>query len=111
MAYDAESREKLHGHVGNPPLSRPGVLSLSKGDPVKPSALDHLVVGPQVAGCRLLHNDDHHVLVINGRLASLTPTEYLLCMTLLRQRERWEAAMGQIPLCVSLGALQRISGI
>ena len=97
--------------LGNLPLSRPGVLTLPKGGTVKPSALDHLVAGPHVAGCRLLHNDDHHLLVINGRLASLTPTEYLLCMALLRQRERWEAAVGQTPLCVSFGALQRLSGI
>jgi hypothetical protein len=78
---------------------------------VKRSTLDHLNTGPQVAGYRMSHNDDHHLLVINGRLASLTPTEYLLCMTLLHQRERWEAAVGQTPFCVSFAELQRISGI
>lgn len=84
---------------------------LVKGANVKPIVFAHLITGPNVAGCRLLHNDDRHLLVINGRLASLTPTEYLLSLTLLRQRERWEAAVGQTPFCVSFGVLQRISGI
>jgi hypothetical protein len=78
---------------------------------MKQLSLDRLVAGPQIAGCRMSHNDERHLLVINGRLAALTPTEYLLSMALLRQRERWETVMGQIPLCVSFAELKQISGI
>ncbi len=74
-------------------------------------AADHLIAGPQVAGYKLAHNDEYHLLVVNHRVAPLTPTEYLLSMALLRVRERWEAATGRAPLCASFAHLQHITGI
>ncbi len=74
-------------------------------------ATDHLIAGPQVAGYKLAHNDEYHLLVVNHRIAPLTPTEYLLSMALLRVRERWEAATGHVPLCASLAYLQHVTGI
>ncbi len=70
-----------------------------------------LVAGPQVAGRKLYHNDKQCLLIMNGRILPLTPTEYLLSMTLFRQRERWERTNGQAPFCASLPHLQAATGI
>jgi hypothetical protein len=69
------------------------------------------MAGPQVAGYTLSHNDDYHLLVINHRIAPLTPTEYVLSMAMLRLRERWEAATGRTPLCASFAHLRHVTGI
>jgi hypothetical protein len=74
-------------------------------------SVDHLIAGPQVSGYKLAHNDEYHLLVVNHRIAPLTPTEYLLSMALLRVRERWEAATGRAPLCASFAHLQHVTGI
>lgn len=80
-------------------------------DVVNRLAADHLIAGPQVAGYKLAHNDEYHLLVVNHRIAPLTPTEYLLSIALLRVRERWEAATGRVPLCASFAHLQHVTGI
>jgi hypothetical protein len=58
-----------------------------------------------------LQNEEHHVLVINGHIAPLTPTEYLLVVALLRQRERWETAAGCAPFAASYALLRQVTGI
>ena len=80
-------------------------------EPLQRLPADHLIAGPQIAGYKLAHNDEYHLLVVNHRIAPLTPTEYILSMALLRVRERWEAATGQVPLCASFADLQRVTGI
>jgi hypothetical protein len=49
---------------------------------------DQLCEGPQLAGYAIYHNDHFHHLQINGRLVRLSPTEYSLCMRLLRHFEQ-----------------------
>jgi hypothetical protein len=49
--------------------------------------------------------------VIDGHVAPLSPTEYLLALTLLRQRERWEAAAGRAPFAASYALLRKVTGI
>jgi hypothetical protein len=70
-----------------------------------------LIAGPQIAGCRVSYNEPHHTLVIDGHIAPLTPTEYLLALTLLRQRAQWEAASGHAPFAVSYALLRQVTGI
>src|SRR5690242_17473281 len=70
-----------------------------------------LIAGPIIAGCRISHHDEQHLLVIDGHIAPLTPTEYLLSMALLRQRERWEAAAGRAPFVASYALLRQVTGI
>lgn len=53
------------------------------------------------------HDDAHHKLVINDRVAPLSPTQYALTLALLRQRKVWEASGGQAPLCVSVMQLMQ----
>jgi hypothetical protein len=48
---------------------------------------DQLREGPHLAGFRIYHNEMYHHLQINGRVLRLTPTEYRLCMCLLRHFE------------------------
>lgn len=48
---------------------------------------DQLCEGPHVAGYTIYHNDHFHHLQINGRLVHLSPTEYKLCIRLLRHFE------------------------
>jgi hypothetical protein len=48
---------------------------------------DHLSEGPDLAGYSIYHNDRFHHLQINGRLVKLSPTEYTLCIRLLRHFE------------------------
>jgi hypothetical protein len=48
---------------------------------------DQLCEGPNLAGYAIYHNDHFHHLQINGRLVRLSPTEYKLCMRLLRHFE------------------------
>lgn len=48
---------------------------------------DQLCQGPDLAGYSIYHNDRFHHLQINGRLLKLSPTEYTLCMRLLRHFE------------------------
>jgi len=50
--------------------------------------LDQLCKGPDLVGFRIYHNEACHHLQINGWLLRLTPTEYRLCMCLLRHFER-----------------------
>jgi hypothetical protein len=78
---------------------------------LKPLALDQLMTGPPLKGYRVAHNDDAHLLVINGRIAPLSPTEYLLALALLQQRSRWERAEDQAPFCTSFAVLHRLTGI
>jgi hypothetical protein len=49
---------------------------------------DQLCEGPHLAGYAIYHNDHFHHLQINGRLVRLSPTEYSLCMRLLRHFEQ-----------------------
>jgi len=49
---------------------------------------DQLCEGPNLAGYAIYHNDHFHHLQINGRLVHLSPTEYRLCMRLLRHFEK-----------------------
>src|SRR5947209_20375319 len=49
--------------------------------------IDQLCEGPHLAGYIIYHNDRYHHLQINRRLVQLTPTEYTLCMRLLRHFE------------------------
>lgn len=49
--------------------------------------IDQLCEGPHLTGYNIYHNDAYHHLQINGRLVQLTPTEYTLCMRLLRHFE------------------------
>lgn len=48
---------------------------------------DQLQHGPHLIGYSIYHNDNFHHLQINGRLVKLSPTEYRLCMRLLRHSE------------------------
>jgi hypothetical protein len=82
-----------------------------KGAVVVRLAATQLEAGPAVAGCRILQNEEQYVLVINGRIAPLTPTEYLLVMALLRQRAQWEAAVGRAPFAASHALLRQVTGI
>jgi hypothetical protein len=83
----------------------------TKGAVVVRCAATQLEAGPAVAGCRILQNEEHHVLVINGHIAPLTPTEYLLVVALLRQRAHWEAAVGRVPFAASHSLLRQVTGI
>jgi hypothetical protein len=75
------------------------------------AAPTQLLAGPQIAGYRVSYNEAHHTLVIDGHIAPLTPTEYLLALTLLRQREQWEAASGYAPFAASYALLRQVTGI
>jgi hypothetical protein len=48
---------------------------------------DQLCEGPHLVGYTIYHNDQYHHLQVNGRLVKLSPTEYKLCMRLLRHSE------------------------
>ena len=48
---------------------------------------DQVQNGPHLAGYSISHNDHFHHLQINDRLVKLSPTEYRLCMCLLRHME------------------------
>jgi hypothetical protein len=48
---------------------------------------DQLCDGPHLIGYSICHNDHFRFLQINGRLLKLSPTEYLLCMRVLRHFE------------------------
>ncbi|GCE49951.1 hypothetical protein EI42_01689 [Thermosporothrix hazakensis] len=50
--------------------------------------IDQLYAGPHIEGYQIYHNDHFHHLQINGRLVRLSPTEYKLCIYLLRHFER-----------------------
>ena len=54
------------------------------------SGPDQLCEGPRLTGFHIWHNDTHHHLQINGRVLTLSPTEYRLCIHLLRHFERLE---------------------
>ena len=54
---------------------------------MNPRIIDELSEGPHLAGYIIYHNDTFHHLQINGRLVRLSPTEYILCMRLLRHFE------------------------
>ncbi|GHO42779.1 hypothetical protein [Ktedonospora formicarum] len=48
---------------------------------------DRLCCGPHIVGYQIYHNDAFRYLQINGRLVKLSPTEYKLCIRLLRHFE------------------------
>jgi hypothetical protein len=49
--------------------------------------IDQLYEGPRLVGYSVYHNDVFHHLQINGRIVKLSPTEYILCMRLMRHFE------------------------
>jgi hypothetical protein len=65
--------------------------------------------GPQIAGRRILRNDQGHMLIVDDRLFLLTPLVYSVCLLLLQQRERWER--NQAPGWISAAALGAETGI
>lgn len=79
---------------------------------------DQLCEGPNLAGYAIYHNDHFHHLQINGRLVHLSPTEYRLCMRLLRHFEKLQQpapvarSMSEAPdVYVSFEELQRCAGL
>ena len=68
-----------------------------------------LILGPQVAGCRIFCNAAQRSILIGNRIMRMTPTEYQVALPLLRQREQWER--GQAPLWTTFATLSAITGI
>jgi DNA-binding response OmpR family regulator len=59
---------------------------------------------------RILHDDQHHKLVINGRVLPLSPKEYELVVALLSQRQRWQKSEEHTGILLSISQLQQITG-
>jgi DNA-binding response OmpR family regulator len=72
---------------------------------------EHLCEGPEIFGHRVQHNEQHTLLVIDGRLIRLTPTEYRLVMLLLQHRERLLASPQTSALFVSIPDLQKTAAL
>jgi hypothetical protein len=54
--------------------------------------------------------DERHTTLHSGpHFAQLTRLEYRLVMALLHQRVRWQAAPGQLPICLSVKYLRDLS--
>jgi hypothetical protein len=70
-----------------------------------------LTPGPLSAHQQLEHDDQHHKLIINNQVASLSPKEYTLTIALLRQRKKWQDSGGQTVLCISVVSLMQLTGI
>jgi hypothetical protein len=76
---------------------------------------DQLCEGPHLVGYVIYHNDYFHYLQINGRLVHLSPTEYSLCMRLLRHFEQLQqpvrAASETLNIYVSFEELQQCANL
>lgn len=66
-----------------------------------------LRAGPIIGTHRIQHNEEHTLLVIDGRIIRFTPTEYRLVMLLLRHRERLLNSPQTCPLFVRSTELQQ----
>ncbi|SRR5579884_2281646 len=76
---------------------------------------DQLCKGPQLAGYTIYHNDKFHHLQINGRLVRLSPSEYKLCIRLLRHfewlQQRDHTRQEVLNIYVSFEELQRCADL
>jgi hypothetical protein len=76
---------------------------------------DQLCEGPHLAGYSIYHNDKFHHLQINGRLVRLSPSEYQLCMRLLRHfewlQQRSHPIQEALNIYVSFEELQRCANL
>jgi hypothetical protein len=57
------------------------------------------------------YDDVHHKLLVGFYLVPLSPTQYRLVMTLLRQRQRWKERQEQVPLFVSVRELMQVARV
>ena len=57
------------------------------------------------------YDDVHHKLLVGLYLVPLSPTQYRLVMTLLRQRQRWKESQEQVPLFVSVRELMQVAHV
>jgi DNA-binding response OmpR family regulator len=67
-------------------------------------------LGP-LSGEKILHDDQHHKLVVNDRVLPLSPKEYKLVIALLHQRQKWQESEEQASILLSIGQLQKLTGI
>jgi hypothetical protein len=76
---------------------------------------DQLREGPHLTGYTIYHNDKFHHLQINGRLVRLSPSEYRLCIRLLRHfeclQQRVHPMQEALNIYVSFEELQRCADL
>ncbi len=70
-----------------------------------------LATCPRLLLSQITFDDDHHMLLFNYRVVPLSPKQYALATTLLRQRQKWQETDGRAVLCMSITQLMKSTGI
>lgn len=70
-----------------------------------------LIISSRQLLSQISYDDAHHLFVFNHRVVPLSPKQYALAATLMRQRQKWQETDGQAALCLSTGRLIEATGI
>ncbi len=56
----------------------------------KKATSSQLCKGPSIQGYTVLYNDEQRIIIVDGQVVALTPTEYNLCRVLFEHAEQLE---------------------